>query len=195
MPAGSQWPHSIVICLRNVNEATLFVSGSRMLRFIAGACGRVNARCSALRLAFRFARVGPFHDILRTQLDLAPNAGACASPAAAPPANAANRRAHPSASRDRPRDHPARRRVARERKRPRKCQQRFLAARQAVFMRVAHRQFARAAIDRIAPAQDGVVGLADRAPQAALLEQRDDVILVASAARACPSARPACRDT
>ena len=64
------------------------------------------------------------------------------------------------------------------------------AARQAIFMRVAHRQFARAAIDRIAPAQDGVVGLADRAPQAALLEQSDDVILVAPAARACRSARP-----
>src|SRR6478672_13296146 len=77
------------------------------------------------------------------------------------------------------RDHPAARRIACERKRLGKRQHRFLASGQGVLVRIGHRELAWTSIDRIAPAQDGMIGLADSAPQPVLAKKRNDVVLIA----------------
>src|SRR5450631_1705506 len=168
MPAGSHWPHSTVNCLRNVKDATRNTPG-----LLSHTIALLRELDSAL------ARDRPFRHVLRFQFD---PGGASASPQRMFGRDRLMRRRidclHQPVEMVR-RDQPAHGRVARERERAGKRHHRFLAVVQIVFVGVSHREFARAAVNRIAPAQHGVVGLAYRAPQAALAKQRDDVILVA----------------
>ena len=57
--------------------------------------------------------------------------------------------------------------------------QRFFAIRIVIVLEIGHGQFAQAAIDRLAEAKTGVVGLGDSAPAVALPEEREHVIVVA----------------
>ena len=83
-----------------------FCLRSRMFGFIAGVCGGVNARCSpCVGVSVCAGRATPRHPAHAARSW--PNAGARASPAAAPPARAANCRARPSANADRSRRSPS----------------------------------------------------------------------------------------
>src|SRR5882762_7510245 len=57
--------------------------------------------------------------------------------------------------------------------------QRLVIAPVVIFVKVRHREFAQAAVDRVAPAQADTVGLGDRTPEAASPEERYYMVEVA----------------